>query len=83
MHTLGFYLTLGLGFGVWLGVLATLGLAHTRSAPTSGNVPWGSPARRSRHVCGRYSSTLELTSAYGNIMAGLRRCYWRIMAGGM
>jgi len=25
--------TIGLGFGVWLGILATLGLAHTRISP--------------------------------------------------
>ena len=25
--------TIGLGFGVWLGILATLGLAHTRIRP--------------------------------------------------
>lgn len=25
--------TIGLGFGVWLGILGTLGLAHTRSRP--------------------------------------------------
>ena len=53
------------------------------SALTSGNVPWGWRAIKSRHAGGRCSSTRVLTYAYANIMGEPRRSCWRGMAGGV
>jgi hypothetical protein len=69
--------TTGLGFGVWLGILGTLGLAYTRVyAPWSGSAAWGSPGTKNKPGSVPSSSFRVPISDAKKIMVGRRRCSW-------
>jgi hypothetical protein len=74
-------LTIGLGFGAWLGVIGALGLAHTRTALPRGSAAWAFLARKRRHGYGQYNSSLGQTCGGSKITGAPRRSCSRTGAG--
>jgi hypothetical protein len=73
--------TIGLGFGAWLGVVGTLGFAHTRTALPCGNAAWAFLARKKRHDYEPSNCSRLLTCGGSKITGAPRRCCSRTGAG--